>query len=306
MTTRLPHYFLSVDRYTRLILARRALAPTHYIHVRRILIPAVLLATVILRVSGAAGNGQAATGMPTYTSDSIVNAATSTSPVSVGTLVSIYGDNLSFDTAAVGPQNISGRNLPTSLAGTRVLLDNSETGLYFVSPKQINFLIGPSTTTAKEILVQVATEGRAGPAVKIQLATAAPGLFLSAPEYAIGTRADGSVVSKDSPTRPGEVIVLYATGLGATNPLFGDRELPNRAAPLTRMSDFQVQLNGDTLTPGAVFYAGVTPGFAGLYQVNLRLPSTVADDPEIRIGFQGQMSPAGVKLPLKFAAAANQ
>jgi uncharacterized protein (TIGR03437 family) len=244
--------------------------------------------------------------MPTYTVESIVNAATGTSPVAVGTLVSIYGDNLSFDTAAVGPQNISGGRLPTSLAGTRVYLDNSETGLYFVSPKQINFLIGPSTTTANEILVQVTTEGRAGPAIRLPLSAAAPGLFLSASEYAVATRADASVVTKDNPAHPGDTVVLYATGLGATDPLFADRELPNRAAQLVRVKEFQVQLGGVILPSGSVFYAGVTPGFAGLYQINVRLPAAVGEDPEIRIGFEGQLSPPGVKLPLKSAPATER
>jgi uncharacterized protein (TIGR03437 family) len=97
----------------------------------------------------------------------------------------------------------------------------------------------------------------------------------------------------------GEIVVLYATGLGVTNPIFGDLELPNRAAVIKRAAEFRVELDGTVLDPSAVFYVGVTPGFAGLYQINLRLPPRLADDPEIRIGFEGEMSPPGVRLPLK-------
>jgi uncharacterized protein (TIGR03437 family) len=263
----------------------------------------LILAAIALAGAPQSGTQAGSPGMPTYTAESVVNAATGATTVAVGTLVSIYGENLSFDTAALGPQNISGRNLPTTLAGTRVLMDNIDTGLYYVSPKQINFLIGP-IHTGPEALIQVVTEGRAGPAVRIPLAPAAPGLFLSDPEFIIGTRADGSVVMKDSPVHPGEIVVLYATGLGTTQPRFGDRELPNRAAVVTRAAEFRVELNGTVVDPAAVFYVGVTPGFAGLYQINLRLPADLADNPEIRVGFDGQMSSPNIKLPLRSEAVA--
>jgi uncharacterized protein (TIGR03437 family) len=62
--------------------------------------------------------------------------------------------------------------------------------------------------------------------------------------------------------------------------------------------DFQVLLNGVAVDRSRVLYVGVTPGYAGLYQVNLRLPDDVPQNPEVRVGTAAQMSLAGLYLPL--------
>jgi uncharacterized protein (TIGR03437 family) len=46
-----------------------------------------------------------------------------------------------------------------------------------------------------------------------------------------------------------------------------------------------------------LLYAGAAPGFAGLYQINLRLPSDLSNNPELRIGFRDIVSPEAVRLP---------
>ena len=63
--------------------------------------------------------------------------------------------------------------------------------------------------------------------------------------------------------------------------------------------DFRVVLNGTDVDSHLVLYAGVTPGFAGLFQINLQLPANAPSNPEIRIGYGAQLSPAGRILPLQ-------
>jgi uncharacterized protein (TIGR03437 family) len=48
--------------------------------------------------------------------------------------------------------------------------------------------------------------------------------------------------------------------------------------------------------PSLVFYAGVTPYSAGLYQINMFLPGDTPADPEIRVAVGAQMSLAGLLL----------
>jgi uncharacterized protein (TIGR03437 family) len=91
----------------------------------------------------------------------------------------------------------------------------------------------------------------------------APAIFL------IGSPAVGAVVNQDgtlngtsTPLPRGGTLVIYSTGLGVVTPTGG---LSATAAPVT------VMLNGVELSSA---YAGLTPGYSGLYQVNVAIPTT--------------------------------
>lgn len=253
---------------------------------------AVLLAGPVFAQTGGS------TGSPYYTPDSIANAATNTpGPFAPNTFVTIYGENLSFLTGTITPSLIQTGSLPTALpqVGVRVLLDLSPAPLYLVSPNQINFLI-PASFTSGRVKLQVVRDAVAGPPVELTIQTSAPGIFTTPDGLAVATHADGSLINADAPARPGEVIVLYAGGLGATSPATPVNRLVNDAAQVARIREFQAWLNGVALDLHRIYYAGVTPGFAGLFQVNLQLPDDTPDDPELRIGYPDQMSPAGTQL----------
>ncbi len=86
---------------------------------------------------------------------------------------------------------------------------------------------------------------------------------------------DYSLVSQAAPAAPGEYIVLYLVGMGAV-----DRTVASGAAaplnPLARVtSQPTVKLNGVSVP---VLYAGLAPGWVGLYQINIQLPSSFAAD----------------------------
>jgi uncharacterized protein (TIGR03437 family) len=256
-----------------------------------------LLATAFLG-SCLLAEGSRRVSAPTYSATSIVNAASNqTGPVAPNTIVSLYGTDLAFVTRAITSDDIrSGQILPITLAGVHVSVGNLNANLYFVSPTQINFLI-PASLIAGPVGVQIKLDGRAGPSVKVDLSTAAPALFQADSQFVVGTRPDGSVITKDKPIRPGEIVVLYATGLGIADPNLPDGQVPTMAVAIQRISEFRVEIGGVTVPSSSVQYAGVTPGFAGLYQVNLKIPDILDQNPEIRIGFDGQMSPSNVLLP---------
>lgn len=236
---------------------------------------------------------------PSYSSASIVNSASNIpGPLAPNGLTTIYGTNLAWSTRAVGPEDISGGVMPTVLAGVRVYVGGNPAYLYYVSPKQINFLI-PSRLKAGNYDVWVFREGLVGEKVSVQLSEAAPGLFQLDAETVIATHADGSVVTPAQPARPGEAIVVYAAGLGRTDPESIPGHLATIAAPIRARSALRVTLNGEPVADAAIFYAGVTPGFAGLYQINLRLPDAPPENPEIQV-WVGDQSSAALKLPLVF------
>lgn len=255
-----------------------------------------LIAWLLLGCLPAAHNAELAA--PTYSIASIVNAASNVAgALAPNTIATIYGLNLSFSTRAVSTQDIRDGFLPTVLAGVRVLVGGLPANLYYVSPTQINFLI-PSILLPGYVDLVVVRHGVAGPVVRIRLLETAPGFFQLDPETAIATHADGRVVTYEDPARPGETIVLYATGLGRTIPDQRPGVLAERAAQIERFDELDLYLDNVAVPRHHVFYAGITPGFAGLYQVNVTLPEDTPSNPEIRLALGGLPSPPGIKLPV--------
>jgi uncharacterized protein (TIGR03437 family) len=252
---------------------------------------------------------------PAYTAASIVNAADNQSgslaPNAIGT---IYGVNLAYSTAAAGQSNTENGLLPaflgTNESETIVLVNNYPAGLYYVSPLQINFLVPPNLVPGP-VSVVVLVGGLAGPTVSLTLAQAAPGLFelpLEACQLPSGvqlqcvvaTEANGSVLTPMSAANPGDIVILWATGLGPTESVPPENylQIPSSAASLIAGADLSILLDGVAVDPGAIDYAGQAPGFAGLYQINLTLPASVGSNPEIRLQLDGASSIAGVHLPV--------
>ena len=75
--------------------------------------------------------------------------------------------------------------------------------------------------------------------------------------------------------------------------------MANCASPITNLASFQVLLNGVALDSSLVMYAGVTPGFAGLYQINFQLPANVSANPEIQLQIGTQKSIGNVNLEVE-------
>jgi uncharacterized protein (TIGR03437 family) len=229
-------------------------------------------------------------GPPKYSSDSIVHGATFTKgDFAPNTFISIFGENLAWSTRAVTAANLESNTLPISLGGVQVLIGPTHGYLVFVSPGQINVLVD-SRLTAGTYQVRVLRDSVAGPPASIRIAETAPGLFAVADGFPVVTRPDGSLVTIANPARPGQIVILWATGLGSTNPPLRPGELARGAAPLQRSAEFQIALNGKVVPVGSVLYAGIAPGFAGLYQINLLLPDDTPANPTIRVGIGSALS----------------
>jgi uncharacterized protein (TIGR03437 family) len=237
---------------------------------------------------------------PIYSAASIVNAADNKSgalaPNAIGT---IYGKNLAYGTAGLTAGDIQGGVLPVVLGDseTEVFIGNYAADLYYVSPTQINFLVPPMMLPGP-VTFRLVIDSLRGPVIPLKLAPAAPGLFQLDLQNAVATLVDGSVLTPSSPAKPGDIVVLYATGLGETTPPAVYGQLPTAAAPLVAGAKLSILLDGVAVPPSAIDYAGVAPGYAGLYQINLTLPKSTAANPEIRLQLDGASSITGVHLPV--------
>jgi uncharacterized protein (TIGR03437 family) len=163
----------------------------------------------------------------------------------------------------------TGSPLPTELAGVSILVGGAPAPILAIEPlatgmQQINFQVPfEAASNAVEIRYQ-------GASVFAFPQTAAPGIFtLSDGSAAIQHSADYSLVTASNPARPGEVIIVYATGLGKVSPAMASGVAATGAAA-AKPSACAGAFVPSTL--GSALYAGLTPGFVGLYQLNIQLP----------------------------------
>lgn len=246
-----------------------------------------------------AARGQA----PAYSAAGIVNASDySAGPFAPNSVLTAFGANFSFTTEGLTEENIVSATLPTQLGDISVYIDNTIVPLLYVSPGQINFLV-PTNEIAGDVPLRVVRQGLTGPTVTITLVNAAPALFASPGGYALAQdyNAQSATVTAAAPAQPGDLIVLYATGLGATQPLPLTGEIPEYGGSIqpSALSSFQVLLNGQALNPSTVPYAGLTPGFAGLYQVNFYVPQNCPPNPQIQLAVGTQISASGINLAVQ-------
>lgn len=237
---------------------------------------------------------------PFYSAASIVNAADNQSgQLAANTIGTIYGTNLAYATAAISSGDIRNGLLPTVLGDdeTQVFIAGNAANLYYVSPTQINFLVPPNLL-ALPVSVYVAVDSLRGPLINLTLGPAAPGLFQLDATNAVATLPNGNVLTPCAPAQPGDTVVLWATGLGQTDPQVVYGELPTAAAPLTSGGNLSILLDGTPVPNESIAYAGIAPGFAGLYQINFKLPTSTGANPEIRVQVYGVTSAAKVYLPV--------
>jgi uncharacterized protein (TIGR03437 family) len=257
---------------------------------------------------------------PNYTAASVVNGASFQAVLAPNTIVSLFGTNLSWNTVALQESDLTNGQMPTALGGVQVFVADYAARLYYVSPTQVNLLI-PSYLRPGPMNLWLARDGAAGPVVQITVITGAPALFQSPAGVAVATHVDGSLITAGAPASAGEVIILYATGLGWVYPAglgwayalasgwtpqagvacssdgTQDGVLPVAAQWLCNMDQLSVSLAGTPIDSGSILYAGVTPGYAGLYQVNVRMPNKFTANPEIRVALGASVSAAGILLP---------
>jgi uncharacterized protein (TIGR03437 family) len=194
------------------------------------------------------------------------------SAIAPGSFVSIFGSNL-----ATGLKSSTSYPLATSLAGTQVTLGGETLPLQFVSAGQINVLIPYDVPTNTTQQLQVTQNGEASLSQMVFVAAAQPAVFTqdqsgTGAGVVVVIKPDGSefVVTPSAPATAEDALAIYCAGLGAVNP-------PVPAGAAAPLSSLTKATNPVTVTiggqPAQVLFAGLTPGFSGLYQINVVVPA---------------------------------
>ena len=259
------------------------------------------LALAVLCAGTARGAG------PSYSAAGIVNASNYTAgPFAPNSVLSVFGTGLARSAHALVdsdlvacPASLAGRCLPTEMNYVRVYVQERPVPLLFVAEGQVNFIMSSEESTGP-VKVRVVTEGITGPEITVMLVDAAPALFaIPGGSYVIATDAKGNLLTAEAPAHTGDTVVVYVTGLGRTSPNPAVGEIPNYAATMLAIASLKLTLNGKAVAPWDIKYAGVTPGSAGLYQINLYLPEGTGNDPEIQVTAGNLTAQTGLKLPLR-------
>jgi|SRR5579871_2612427 len=210
----------------------------------------------------------------------VVNAADFTQPVAPGGLISVFG-------AQMSPVNMATQQipLPTALGESCLTVNGTPIPIVFVSNGQINGQL-PNNVGGNATMT-IRTPGGISDNFYFTVQPVAPSIFRSGtagPQTGLATivRADdGQLVTPTNPVHPGDAIVIYATGLGATTPQV-DAGMPAPATPLpSAITVPSVTLGGVALN---VLYAGLAPGEVGVYQINAIVPPKI---------------PQGMNIPLE-------
>jgi uncharacterized protein (TIGR03437 family) len=196
-------------------------------------------------------------------------------PVAPGTLVSVFGENL--NPASDVPKSLP---LPERLGEVEVRLNDEKIPLLFAGPGQVNAQIPYGLVPDGEYQLEVRRGTAIATPQPVVIAQARPGVFTvdqsgQGQGHIYRALADGSQRLADAagPAAAGEVLVIYCNGLGLTNPAV------TAGAPAP-VSPLAVTANPVTVTIGgqaaAIAFAGLAPGFTGLYQINAVVPGGVA------------------------------
>ncbi|MCU0228167.1 MAG: hypothetical protein MUF01_11055, partial [Bryobacterales bacterium] len=244
-------------------------------------------------------------GKPSISSAGIVHAASFEEGIASNTWISIFGTDLAKSTRTWGAADFTAGALPLILDGVEVTIGGAKAAIAFVSPSQINIL-APNTnaTGRKEIVVTV--DGVPSDSGVVYFTDTLPAFFTFGPmngKYAAALHLDAAPVGPAAlfatgtparPAKPGEVIQVFGSGFGLTNPPADPTRLLTTPASLIDFADLRIRVGGQLATVG---FAGLSA--TGLNQFNVTVPTLPEGDHEIVATLGGITTRTGVFIHVK-------
>lgn len=197
----------------------------------------------------------------------ILNSANSITP---GAVFTAYGTNLISQDSLLVP---SAFPAPTSLGGVSLTINGRAIPILAATPWQVNAEIPMDTPLGPASVALQFADGTSTPGVAATVVAASPVPFNTGTGCAFHG-STGAVADQAHPAVPGEILVVYGTGLGVTNPIVPAGALTPLSPYSNLVNDLAVFIGNYPFNQQAkVFFAGLSPGSIGLYQVNFQLPT---------------------------------
>jgi uncharacterized protein (TIGR03437 family) len=215
--------------------------------------------------------------------------------IAQGELPAVFGDQFTTEE----PKLAGGAPWPTILGGASVYVNDQAVPLYYVSAGQINFQV-PFDAQTGIGTVRVDRDGMRGNTVSVTIARYAPKLHIAVNEN--GDVASTPFGGSAAAVRAGSYFTIYALGFGQTAPAVRTGE----AAPATPFALVPGTSNQVYFGAGGLFgnplgttpqFLGLAPGYVGLYQINVPVPSNAPKGKAVPVFYQGD---AGTSNQLLF------
>ena len=258
-----------------------------------------LIATAIqpeTRLSGTAkigGGVQPNPDVPIISHGGIVDTASYGQAPAPGDLIAIFGNKLS-----PGVASASSLPLNTQLNTTGMLLAGEQLPLIYTSDGQVNAMIPYDVAVNARLQLIAQRSGSLSVPESVPVGVARPAVFTVDASgkgqghiYTINSSGSQVLADANAPAKPGDVLVVYCAGLGAVSPAIA-AGVPAPFTVLTNtVNPVSVFIGGQAVTP---LFSGLTPGFTGLYQVNVTVPTGLPDNDftPFAMSVAGQDSPA--------------
>jgi uncharacterized protein (TIGR03437 family) len=217
--------------------------------------------------------------------------------VTPGDIMVVKGEQLSFDPLTLG----KAAPLATQVGGATVLVNGAPAPMYYSSYGQLAFQM-PVEIPTGTALVQVQRDGQTSNTVSVDVAARAPRLLrINVGDYGAIQNQDFSLPMPvgaipgiaTHPAQAGDTLTIYAIGLGQTNPAVATGQPAPSAEPFARVTSpptvrFGAGFSAINVEP---LFTGLTPTYAGLYQVNVTIPDGLSKgNVDVTLDFAGAVS----------------
>jgi uncharacterized protein (TIGR03437 family) len=191
-------------------------------------------------------------------------------PLAPGTIVQVFGSGLG------PPMGVSPGVIPLvdTFDNTYVLIGPYQAPLYFLSNHQLDVQLPVELTATQQYPIVVSVNNAITLPDTLNVVPATPGVAAFASGGIVAQHnSDFSLVTAANPAKAGEVIIMYLAGLGPTNPPVASGQPAPSNPPASVTLPVTVTVDNQN---AKIFFAGLTPGAAGLYQIDFEVPANAS------------------------------